>query len=72
MLQPKRSRYRRPQKGKMKGNAGHEPAAGASPQNNGEGAELQTIGVSQYVFDPELSYDENCRREAEWNKEHGK
>ena len=56
----------------LSNDAGHEPAAGASPQNNGEGAELQTIGVSQYVFDPELSYDENCRREAEWNKEHGK
>lgn len=52
--------------------AGHEPAAGASPDNNGQGADHNIIGVSQYVFDPELSYDENCRREAEWKKEHGK
>ena len=52
--------------------AGDQPAAGASPHNNGEGVEQQTIGVGQYVFDNNLSYDENCRRQEEWNKEHGK
>ena len=55
----------------LQNGAGAEPGAGEAPANNGAGAEAKTVGVKQYVFDPELSYDENCRREKEWNKEHG-
>jgi hypothetical protein len=55
----------------LQNGAGAEPGAGEAPANNGAGAEAKTVGVKQYVFNPELSYDENCRREKEWNKEHG-
>ena len=50
---------------------GDEPAAGAAPDNNGAGMEQTTVGVGRYVFDKDLSYEENCRRQEEWNKEHG-
>ena len=50
---------------------GNEPAAGASPQNNGGGAEVPTVGVNQYVYNPALSYEENGEREKQWNAEHG-
>lgn len=56
----------------LKNDEGVQPAAGASPKSNGEGVQENTIGVNQYVFDPDLSYEENCRREEEWKKEHSK
>ena len=55
----------------LSNDAGHEPAAGASPQNNGEGAEQATVAVSQYVYDNNLSYDENMKAKKAWDAEHG-
>ena len=55
----------------LQNNAGQEPAAGAAPQNNGGGAESPELVVNRYVFDPNLSYEDNCKAEAKWNKEHG-
>ena len=52
--------------------AGQEPQAGAAPQQNGQGADAPSVAVNQYVFDPNLSYEENCKAEEQWNKEHGK
>lgn len=52
--------------------AGQEPQAGAAPQQNGQGADVPSVAVNQYVFDPNLSYEENCKAEEQWNKEHGK
>ena len=56
----------------LQNNAGAEPQAGAAPQNNGGGAEAPELVVNRYVFDKNLSYEENCRAEEEWNKAHGK
>ena len=50
---------------------GNEPQAGASPQNNGGGAEVPTVAVNRYVWDRSLSFKENCEREQQWNEEHG-
>ena len=47
--------------------AGEQPAAGASPQNNGEGVEQAEVAVSQYVYDNNLSYDENMKRKKEFD-----
>lgn len=46
--------------------AGEQPAAGASPQNNGEGVEQAEVAVSQYLYDNNLSYDENMKRKKEF------
>ena len=47
--------------------SGAAPAAGASPENNGAGAEAPTVAIStQYVFDQSKSYDENMRLKKEW------
>lgn len=51
---------------------GQEPQAGASPADNGQGAQVQTVAVGCYVYDPSLSYEENGKREEQWNAEHGK
>ena len=51
--------------------AGEAPAAGASPQNNGAGAEVVEVAVStQYVYDPSKPYDENMRLKKEWEESH--
>lgn len=55
----------------LENDPGQEPQAGASPENNGEGAQVVGVGVSQYVYDPSLSYEENGKREAQWKQEHG-
>lgn len=47
---------------------GNEPAAGAAPKNNGGGAEAPTVAVNQYVYDNKLSYEENMRLKAEFDK----
>lgn len=41
---------------------GAAPQAGAAPQTNGQGAQAPTVGVGQYVYDPNLSYKENMKR----------
>ena len=56
----------------LQNGAGAQPQAGDAPQNNGAGAQETVIGVGRYVYDKNLTYEENCRREEEWNKEHGK
>ena len=43
-------------------NTGEQPQAGAAPQTNGQGAQAPTVGVGQYVYDPNLSYKENMKR----------
>ena len=49
---------------------GNQPNAGAAPVDNGKSPETQEVAVERYVFDKELSYEENCRLEEEWNKKH--
>ena len=47
---------------------GNQPAAGAQPDKNGAGAETPEVAVKQYVYDNSLSYEENMRRKAEFDK----
>ena len=49
---------------------GNEPQAG-SPQNNGSGADAPQVVVNRYVYNNELTYEQNCEAEERWNKEHG-
>jgi len=55
----------------LQNNPGAEPAAGAAPQNNGGGADAPAAVVNRYVWNRELSAEENWKREEQWNKEHG-
>lgn len=48
--------------------AGTEPQAGAQPAGNGEGAEQASIGVGRYVYNKDLSYEENMRLKDEFEK----
>lgn len=56
----------------LQNNAGAEPAAGGAPKDNGQGAEGPQLVVNRYVFNKDLSYEENLKAEEEWNKAHGK
>lgn len=56
----------------LQNNPGAEPAAGAAPQNNGGGAEAPEIAVNQYVYDTNLTHEQNIEAEKKWNAEHGK
>jgi hypothetical protein len=52
-----------------------EPGAGAqggSPADNGAGADQPQVVVGRYVYNPELTYEQNLEAEAKWNEEHGK
>jgi chromosome segregation ATPase len=55
----------------MKQDAG-EGAQGGSPANNGQGADAPKVVVGRYVFNNDLTYEQNCEAEEKWNKEHGK
>ena len=55
----------------LQNNPGAEPAAGAAPQNNGGGADAPAAVVNRYVWNRELSAEENWKLEEKWNKEHG-
>ena len=55
----------------MKQDAG-EGAQGGSPANNGEGVESAKVVVGCYVYNNELTYEQNLEAEEKWNKEHGK
>ena len=46
--------------------------AGAAPQNNGGGAEAAKVVVGCYVYNNDLTYEQNLEAEEKWNKEHGK
>ena len=47
---------------------GNEPAAGAAPQNNGEGVEQAEVAVTTaYVYDNSLPYEENMKRKKEFD-----
>ena len=50
---------------------GAAPQAGASPKNNGAGADAPQVVVNRYVYNNELTYEQNCEAEERWNKEHG-
>lgn len=54
----------------MKQDAGAPGAA--SPANNGEGAENAKVVVGCYVYNNDLTYEQNLEAEKQWNKEHGK
>lgn len=54
----------------MKQDAGAPGAA--SPANNGEGAEQAKVVVGCYVYNNDLTYEQNLEAEEKWNKEHGK
>lgn len=55
----------------LQNNPGEAPQAGAAPENNGGGAEAPQVVVNRYVYNRELSAEENWKLEAQWNKEHG-
>ena len=55
----------------MKQDAG-EGAQGGSPASNGAGAETPKVVVGCYVYNPDLTYEQNMEAEEKWNKEHGK
>jgi len=52
----------------LQNNPGAEPAAGAAPADNGQGAQAATVGVGRYVYDNSKSYDENMRLKTEFEK----
>lgn len=54
----------------MKQDAGAPGAA--SPANNGEGVEAAKVVVGCYVYNNDLTYEQNLEAEEKWNKEHGK
>lgn len=54
----------------MKQDAGAPGAA--SPANNGEGVEAAKVVVGCYVYNHDLTYEQNLEAEEKWNKEHGK
>ena len=52
-----------------------EPGEGAQlngPKSNGQGAEQPKVVVGRYVYNNDLTYEQNCEAEERWNKEHGK
>ena len=49
-----------------------EGAQGGSPANNGEGAEGAKVVVGCYVYNNDLTYEQNLEAEKKWNEEHGK
>ena len=52
----------------LKQDAGEGAQAGASPANNGQGVEQPQVTVSQYVYNPDLSYEENMKAKDEFEK----
>lgn len=52
----------------LQNNPGAEPAAGAAPADNGQGAQAATVGVGRYVYDNSKSYEENMRLKEEFEK----
>jgi len=52
--------------------SGQGAQAGAAPQNNGGGAEGPQVVVNRYVYNNDLTYEQNLEAEEKWNKEHGK
>lgn len=53
----------------LKNDTGEGDPAGQSPASNGAGAEAMEPAVSCYVFDPNLSYEENMKRKAEFESQ---
>ena len=54
----------------MKQDAGTPGAA--SPASNGDGVEAAKVVVGCYVYNNDLTYEQNLEAEEKWNKEHGK
>ena len=55
----------------MKQDAG-AGAQGGSPANNGSGAEVKGYVPNCYVYNNDLTYEQNCEAEKQWNEQHGK
>ena len=55
----------------LQNDPGQGAQAGAAPQNNGGGAEAPQVVVNRYVYNRELSAEENWKLEEQWNKEQG-
>ena len=55
----------------MKQDAGEGAQAG-SPANNGAGADTPKVVVGRYVYNNELTYEQNLQAEEEWNAKHNK
>jgi len=52
-----------------------EPGEGAQlngPKSNGQGAEQPKVVVGRYVYNNDLTYEQNLEAEKKWNEEHGK
>jgi len=52
-----------------------EPGEGAQlngPKSNGQGADAPKVVVGCYVYNNDLTYEQNMEAEERWNKEHGK
>ena len=52
-----------------------EPGEGAQlngPASNGQGADAPKVVVSRYVYNNDLTYEQNLEAEKKWNEEHGK
>jgi len=55
----------------LQNNPGEGAQAGAAPANNGTGAEAVGIAIStQYVMDPNKTYEENMKAKKEWEAAH--
>ena len=55
----------------LQNNPGEGAQAGAAPANNGTGAEAAGVAIStQYVMDPNKSYEENMKAKKEWEEAH--
>lgn len=52
----------------LQNNPGNEPAAGAAPADNGQGAQAATVGVGGYVYDSSKSYDENMKLKKQFEQ----
>jgi hypothetical protein len=42
------------------------------PASNGQGANAPKVVVSRYVYNNDLTYEQNLEAEKKWNEEHGK
>ena len=52
-----------------------EPGEGAQlngPASNGQGADAPKVVVGRYVYNNNLTYEQNLEAEKKWNEEHGK
>jgi len=53
----------------LQNDPGKEPAAGAAPADNGQGAQASTVGVGSYVYDSSKSYEENMKLKKQFEQD---